>query len=134
MEPTFRDFVILYMAEGYKRSRNDVSICNSDPAIMRVGVHWITRFTKNKVSYLVLYHADQNLGQLKRYWAEELGLAPKDILTQRKSNSAGLKARNFRSKYGVLTIRVGDTYLRARIQAWMDCMREQWLHSLPDGA
>lgn len=29
--PTFRDFVVLYMAEGYKHSPNRVSICNSDP-------------------------------------------------------------------------------------------------------
>src|ERR1700704_3667552 len=30
-QPTFRDFVVLYIAEGYKRSRNTASICNSDP-------------------------------------------------------------------------------------------------------
>ena len=30
-DPTFRDFVCLYMAEGYKRSRNTVAVCNSDP-------------------------------------------------------------------------------------------------------
>jgi hypothetical protein len=30
-DPTFRDFVCLYIAEGYKRSRNTVSIANSDP-------------------------------------------------------------------------------------------------------
>ncbi|MGZ4234038.1 MAG: hypothetical protein ACXVVQ_21780 [Solirubrobacteraceae bacterium] len=32
--PTFRDFVVLYIAEGYKRSRNTASLCNSDPAIV----------------------------------------------------------------------------------------------------
>ena len=31
-EPTFRDFVCMYIGEGYKRNRNVVSICNSDPA------------------------------------------------------------------------------------------------------
>ncbi|HEY1456985.1 MAG TPA: hypothetical protein VGF15_00575 [Solirubrobacteraceae bacterium] len=33
---TFRDFVCLYIAEGYKRNRNVVAICNSDPVVMRV--------------------------------------------------------------------------------------------------
>ena len=33
--PTFRDFVCLYIAEGYKRNRNSVSIGNSDPAVIR---------------------------------------------------------------------------------------------------
>lgn len=35
VDPLFRDFVCLYIAEGYKRSRNAVSICNSDPRIVR---------------------------------------------------------------------------------------------------
>ncbi len=39
--PGFRDFVILYIAEGYKRSRNQVSICNSDPAVLRLAKPWM---------------------------------------------------------------------------------------------
>ncbi|MHB1568516.1 MAG: hypothetical protein ACYC0H_04865 [Solirubrobacteraceae bacterium] len=31
--PTFRDFVVLYIAEGYKRDRNTASVSNSDPRI-----------------------------------------------------------------------------------------------------
>jgi len=33
-ETTFRDFMCLYIAEGYKRSRHTVSICNSDPVAL----------------------------------------------------------------------------------------------------
>ncbi len=33
-DPTFRDFICLYMAEGSKRSRNTVAVCNSDPTIV----------------------------------------------------------------------------------------------------
>jgi hypothetical protein len=121
------------MAEGYKRSRNCVSICNSDAVIMLVAHHWITRFSRNKISYYVLYHADQNLDQLQRYWGEQLGIDPERIRTLRKSNSGGLKSRNFRSKYGVLTVRVGDTYLRARLEAWMDLLRAGWLDSPENG-
>ena len=40
-DPTFRDFVCLYLAEGSKRSRNTVAICNSDPAIVQLGDRWI---------------------------------------------------------------------------------------------
>jgi transposase-like protein len=32
LDASFRDFVCLYIAEGYKRNRNTVSVCNSDPA------------------------------------------------------------------------------------------------------
>jgi DNA-binding transcriptional ArsR family regulator len=46
-DPTFRDFVCLYLAEGYKRDRNCVAICNSDPAVMvlRYGGYGASRET-----------------------------------------------------------------------------------------
>src|SRR5262245_34341150 len=59
--PTFRDFVALYIAEGYKRNRNTVTICNSDASVMQVGVLWIRRFSRRKLSFSVQFHADQNL-------------------------------------------------------------------------
>jgi excisionase family DNA binding protein len=40
-DPTFRDFVCLYIAEWYKRDRNSVSISNSDPAVMQISTRWI---------------------------------------------------------------------------------------------
>jgi hypothetical protein len=45
----------------------------------------------------------------------------------RKSNSNQMKKRTWRSRYGVLTVVCHDTLLRARLEAWMDCLREAWL-------
>ena len=44
-DPLFRDFVTLYIAEGYKRSRNVVSLCNSDPTTMRLANAWLGRLS-----------------------------------------------------------------------------------------
>src|SRR3954447_13935149 len=33
-DPTFRDFVCMYIGEGYKRNRNCVAIANSDPSVI----------------------------------------------------------------------------------------------------
>jgi AcrR family transcriptional regulator len=128
-EPTFRDFVCLYMAEGYKRSRNTVSVCNSDPAIVVLCAQWVRRFARNRVSYSVQYHADQNLDGLCEFWARKLGVEPSDIRLQRKSNSGRLSGRTWRSKYGVLQVNAGDTLFRARLEAWMHSLQEQWLDS-----
>ena len=133
VQPYFRDFVALYMAEGYKRCRNAVSLANSDPAIVRMATEWIRFFTENRVSYSIQYHADQDIDELRRFWGEELEVEPSAIRTQRKSNSNQLTGRRWRSRYGVLTVSVGDTYLRARLQAWMECVQEDWLHSKPSG-
>lgn len=133
-DPTFRDFVNLFLAEGYKRSRNKVSIANSDPAIVKLATRWIRRLGERKISFSIQYHADQDLEALREFWSIELGIAPQSVSLQRKSNTSGLAARTWRSRYGVMTVTCNDTYFRARLQGWMDCLKEQWLHSGQIGA
>jgi hypothetical protein len=126
-EPTFRDFVVIYIGEGSKRDRNRVSVVNSDPKVVKLAFHWMKRLSTNpNFSYWLQYHADQDVDELKRYWAELLNINPNEIRTQRKSNSNQLSGRQFRSVYGLLTVHVGDTYFHARLQAWMDFIKNQW--------
>jgi hypothetical protein len=133
-EPGFRDFICMYIGEGYKRSRNTVQIGNSDPDVVKLSDYWIRRLSRRDVTYSVQYHADQDPNELKRFWATELGVDPGQIKIQRKSNSNGLKGRKWRSEYGVLQVRTSDTYLRAELQAWMDCIQDEWLDSIAPGA
>lgn len=127
LHPTFRDFVGLYIAEGYKRNRNTVSICNSDAAVMKIGTLWIARFSRRKLTFSVQFHQDQNLRELTRYWADQLGIAAEDIRLQRKANSGALGSRVWRSRYGVIAVRAQDTIFRARLQGWMDRLEEEWV-------
>ena len=133
-EPTFRDFVCMYIGEGTKRNRNTVAICNSDANVMILADFWIRRFARNPIAYAVQYHADQDLAALKRFWGRMLLVDPATIRTQRKSNSNQLAHRTWRSRWGVLTIRTSDTYFRARLQAWIDRIGEEWLDSAVIGA
>ncbi len=124
--PTFRDFVALYIAEGYKRDRNTVSLANSDPCVVVMVASWLAALSGKPLTYWVQYHADQDLEELRRFWGELRGIDGARIALQRKSNSSQLKYRVWRCRHGVLTVRVGDTLLRARLQAWMDRIREDW--------
>jgi hypothetical protein len=54
------------------------------------------------------------------------GEASSGIKLLRKSNSNQLTGRRWRSRHGVLSVRVQDTLLRARMQAWTDRLRDQW--------
>jgi hypothetical protein len=127
LDPTFRDFVCMYVGEGYKRNRNVVSLCNSDPAVVVLGNRWIKRLAVNPVNYSLQYHADQDLPAVTTFWAGQVGCLSADIRLQRKSNSNGLAGRSWRSVNGVLTVVTGDTLLRAKLQACMDCVRESWV-------
>ena len=63
---------------------------------------------------------------MRQYWGSVLGVDPDQIRFLRKSNSGQLNGRKFRSENGVLTLRVYDTSLRSRLQAWMDLLKEEW--------
>jgi transcriptional regulator with XRE-family HTH domain len=125
--PTFRDFVCLYIAEGHKRDRNSVTICNSDVSVMQVGTLWLRRFSRRPVSFSVQFHADQDLSELTNHWAKALNFNPDWLRLQRKSNSGQLGSRVWRSRYGVIAARTSDTLFRARLQGWMERLQEEWV-------
>lgn len=124
--PRFRDFVVLYVAEGYKRNRNRVSIGNSDPRMVEMATGWLRRLSSRPLCYSVQHHADQNLEKLRAFWGSRLEIDGSHIRLQRKSNSGQLQGRAWRSEHGVLTVCVNDTALRPRLQAWIDLVRDDW--------
>jgi hypothetical protein len=81
--PTFRDFVVLYVAEGYKRDRNAVRIGNSDERIVALAAGWIGRLSAKRLSYGLQYHADQDLNDLRAFWGGILGVDGAVIRMQR---------------------------------------------------
>jgi AcrR family transcriptional regulator len=126
-DPSFRDFICLHLAEGSKRDRNRVQVCNSDAAVVRLCDQWLRRLSSKPRTYAIQYHADQDLVALRAFWAGALGIDGAAIRMQRKSNSNQLTGRMWRSEHGVLAVNVNDTPLYARMSAWMDCLREGWL-------
>jgi transcriptional regulator with XRE-family HTH domain len=133
-DPTFRDFVCMYIGEGSKRCRNNVALGNSDPAVVTLAYSWIKRLGSNRIVFQFQYHADQNPEHLIRFWSEVLDAPRSDFTFQRKSNSGQLSGRTWRCKYGVLSVRTCDTMLRSRLQAWMDLVARQWVDSALAGA
>jgi hypothetical protein len=119
-QPTFRDFVVLYIAEGYKRSRNTASICNSDPGVVAVAAGWLRRLSGRTPTVSVQYHADQDKEALRRFWAKTLDVDPEGIRFHPKTNSSELRTRTWRCAHGVAAVAIHDTLLRARLQAWID--------------
>jgi len=125
-DPLFRDFVVLYMAEGYRRSRNYVCLANSNPHIIRLSDTFIRRFAINRVHYSLQYHVDHEPEELISYWATLLDADPSAFRLIRKSNSGQLAGRQWRSEFGVLSVKSDDTSLRSKIQAWMDFVTQSW--------
>lgn len=95
--PSFRDFLTLFITEGHRRSRHEVSIGNSDPAVVRLAARWMRVFSANPLRYAIQHHADQQIEILRVFWAGQLGISGDEIQFQRKSNSGQLAGRTWRS-------------------------------------
>jgi hypothetical protein len=126
-DTTFRDFITIYLCEGYRRCRNTVSVANSNKNIILLSYKWIKALSARAISFKIQIHIDQDENKLKEYWGKLLDIQKDIIKTTRKSNSGNLNGRLWRSEYGVLTIQTHDTYLRSKIQL---CQRFD--SSLPD--
>lgn len=63
---TLRDFAVLYAAEGSRRDRNQVALCNSNPAILQIAQAGIARLSHNpKRYYRRQCHQDDDEASLK---------------------------------------------------------------------
>lgn len=115
-----RDFVCLYWAEGYKRSRNVVSVVNTDPAIVRVCAKVMTRFAQRPLRYRLICSENERITAFA-FWAKELGV---DVGIMKFQNKVRKSSR--RAEAGLMEVGVCDTFFRSRLQAWMDRVRRDW--------
>ncbi len=124
-QPTFRDFVCIYLVLGEQRDRARVALTNSDPEVMRLVSRWIRRLTDRAPFLSLQYWPGQSLKELRLFWSEATGAEPGAIHVRRPSAESGLQPA-LASPHGQFTVTVNDTLLRARLQGWMHRAREGW--------
>ena len=125
-DSNFRDFMVAYLCEGYKRDRNRVSMGNSDGTIVKLAYGYFNKFSNRTLRFYLQCHEDNDEDELKCYWANLLDIDPNIIKIIRKSNSGNLSGRQWRCKFGVLQVDTSDTYFRSKIEAWIDYLKNEW--------
>jgi transposase-like protein len=125
-QPTFRDFVCLYIARGCTRERTKVSLSDSDPAVIRLVNRWMLRLTDKSPLLSIQYEPGQSLTELRRFWGAIVGAEARTIRVHGEADRGGEHGPAGRPRHGVLTVAVDDTLLRARLQAWMRKTRDSW--------
>jgi AcrR family transcriptional regulator len=129
-ETGFRDFVVMYMAEGYKRGRNSVNGCNSEPEIVKLFSYWITKLTTrpDDIYYEIQHYRDNEKNEMTLFWTQYLGVSQDRLRFFMKKSRKGLQLHEgaWRCLYGVVSVRINDTYLRSKLDAWMDEIKREW--------
>lgn len=124
-DDNFKQFIMMYSCEGDRKSKFSVALCNSDPDIMRYCQGWFHAINihHKKFEYNIQLHIDQNEKEILSYWGKILNIV--DIRISRKSNTGKMHKRNWNSKYGVITIRFCDSYLKTMINTWGELLKKE---------
>jgi hypothetical protein len=125
-QPTFRDFVCLYIVRGCTRELAKVSLSDSDPAVMRLVNRWMLRLSDKSPLLSVRYEPGQSLTELRRFWGGIIGVQARTIRVHEETDRSGAREAARRARHGVLTVSVEDALLRARLQAWICKTRDSW--------
>jgi hypothetical protein len=131
-DPSFRDFVMLFMTEGHRRGQHCVSIANSNPALVSLAFRWMKELSHHRIAIKLQVHADQDPKALRIFWGELLGADTEAIRISRKSNSGALAVRKWRSVHGVATVTSHDTAFRERMRGWCEQLELSWKISTGD--
>lgn len=126
LDKYLRDFVMIYLTEGYRKCKNTVQVSNSNEMIILLSQYWMKKFSNKNINYNVQIHIDNNEDKIKEHWASILSVDKNSIKIRMKSNSGNMNGRKWRCEWGVMGISVHDTYLRSKIQALMDYLQENW--------
>jgi transposase-like protein len=126
-QPTFRDFICIYLVKGEQGDRTRVSVSNSDPAVARLVSRWLRRLSGKAPFLLLRCGPDQSPRELRRFWGETIGIEPRSIRACGSCADLPGKQPVAGRTHGLLTIGVDDALLRARLQGWMRRARESWL-------
>lgn len=118
--PLFLSGVMLYWAEGTKRSQEIVKLTNSDPEMIKLMMRWfreVCKVPEEKFRIALTIHTLHACSDMKRYWSDITKIPLKQFYkVQIKTTTFGAK-RNPLYR-GTCTITICDKDLFRRIEGW----------------
>ena len=108
----------LYWGEGTKSDRNAVRLGNTDPAIIKSFMSFLIQFygvDKSRLKFGLQIFSDINPADALNYWIKMLGVKKSQFYQPVVTRSGSIGTYRRKNKYGVATIRFGNTKLRDKI-------------------
>jgi DNA-binding transcriptional MerR regulator len=111
--------LMLYWGEGTKSRTNSLGISNSDPAVIRFFIYWITEILlipKNKIKIQLHLYNDMDVSKETKYWSSSLKIPRKQFnLPYIKKTPS--KRINHKGSFGHGTcqVRAGNTLVAEKV-------------------
>jgi len=105
----------LYWGEGNKANKNTVRLGNSDPALMKIFIDFLTIFfqiDKDDLKFHLHLFSDIDIKEAQDYWIKKLNIKKGQFYKPIVSINGSLGTYRNKSKHGVLTVYYGNTKLR----------------------
>ncbi len=127
-ESLFIAGLMLYVAEGDKKTKADIAFTNTDPILVRFFVRWIVRFLelpKDKMRIQLHLYEGMDIQAEEKFWLDQAGLKRNQLW---KSQVRALRPNSFSyknsSRHGTCKLYIGSvpkkTELRLSIKAFFD--------------
>jgi len=122
--------IMLYWAEGYKAGKGTVDFANSDPDMVVIFGKFLSeicRVDKERIRLHLYAYEGQNIKNLKKFWANMLGLSKQAFVKPYIKKAATPGPRGPRMLHGLVHVRYSDKKLFEQIIRWIDEYRGEML-------
>lgn len=120
----------IYWGEGNKKSRYASAVANTDPNILKIFTRFlleICRLQTDKLRYSIVCFNDTDPEEARIYWAKKLEISPKKFGKIVQIPSQGKGTYKKKSQFGVCTISVSNTKLKAWMMEQIENTSHAWI-------
>lgn len=121
-DPLFVAALMLYVGEGDKLPKNPVRITNTEVSVLRIFALFLKKYCtvpSEKMRVWILGYPDLDMIKCEKRWSQELKIPMSQFY---KSQIIQGKHKSKKLHYGVGTLIISDTRLKAKILEWIDLL------------
>jgi len=119
--------LFLYWGEGNKYMKGPLSLCNTDPKVIKFFLYWIVntlKVSREKVKVLLHLYSDMNMEEEKQFWSSQLKL-PIEQFTKpyiKQTKKIDIDQKGF--GHGTCTLVVSDIRLKEKVMMSIEAIAD----------
>lgn len=122
--------LFLYWGEGGKTKINDISVSNTDPAVLKFFIHWAVRymdFPKEKIRATIHLYKDMDVNKEINFWSKTLGFSRNQI-TKPYIKNTSLKSLSYKSgfRHGTCNVRIGSAKIAGQVHMGLKVLQDKF--------